>query len=399
MNIKKQIRNLYIYEVISGFQIVDLIWVYFLLQRGFSLAAAGVAEGTFHVVGMCCEIPSGMIADLIGRRKTLILSGLMSALAAWAMICTEYFPVILVAMGLNAVSYNLVSGTREALTYDSLLEVGQEEKYLEVSARQESIYSGLNAVTGLIAVLVIGLGYKKAYMLAILKGLLSAAVAAGLTETRSVRRNKREALTLATICFALKEHFQKSITSLKEHETMRRKMLLDGILGTGCYMVIMIQQAHLPELGLPDRLIGIPLFLLALAEIAGAMAAERTAKLTVSKAAPWLGLAMGFGIWLSGSNSLAVAVCAAVTAGGIRSFASVKIGNENQKEFSSEIRATMVSVGSMVYSISMTAASPAVGYLAEHLGAAGGLGCMGAAVAASSVYLAKKMKNNKKTLV
>ena len=86
-----------IYRGIFGIKYGDACWgkQVFLRQR----------KGGAH---MCCEIPSGMIADLIGRRKTLILSGLMSALAAWAMICTEYFPVILTAMGLNAISYNLV---------------------------------------------------------------------------------------------------------------------------------------------------------------------------------------------------------------------------------------------------------------------------------------------------
>ncbi len=75
MNIKKQIRTLYIYEMISGLQIVDLVWVLFLIQRGFSLAEAGIAEGVFHVVSMCCEIPSGMLSDLIGRKKTLAAAG------------------------------------------------------------------------------------------------------------------------------------------------------------------------------------------------------------------------------------------------------------------------------------------------------------------------------------
>ncbi len=62
MNIKKQLRNLYLYEIISGFQIVDAVWVLFLLGRGFSLTQAGLAEGFFHMVSMCCEIPSGMLS-------------------------------------------------------------------------------------------------------------------------------------------------------------------------------------------------------------------------------------------------------------------------------------------------------------------------------------------------
>lgn len=114
MNIKKQLRNLYLYEIISGFQIVDAVWVLFLLERGFSIAQAGAAEGFFHVVSMCCEIPSGMLSDMIGRRKTLILSGIVSAAGSFCTIASDSFWVILLAMGLNAFSYNLVSGTREA---------------------------------------------------------------------------------------------------------------------------------------------------------------------------------------------------------------------------------------------------------------------------------------------
>ena len=44
MNIKKQLQNLYLYEIISGLQIVDAVWVLLLLSRGFSLAQTGIAE-------------------------------------------------------------------------------------------------------------------------------------------------------------------------------------------------------------------------------------------------------------------------------------------------------------------------------------------------------------------
>lgn len=199
MNIKKQIRTLYIYEMISGLQIVDLVWVLFLIQRGFSLAEAGIAEGVFHVVSMCCEIPSGMLSDLIGRKKTLAAAGIVSALSAFCMIATDFFPMILLAMGLNALSYNLVSGTREALTYDSLLEAGAEDQYLKVSSRQESIYQGLYAVTGLISVITVSLGYRVAYLLAVGQGLLCTVVALQLKEAGIRSREKRSQVTVRTM--------------------------------------------------------------------------------------------------------------------------------------------------------------------------------------------------------
>ena len=91
MNIKKQISRLYLYEVVSGLQIVDTVWVFFLLQRGFSLAQVGIAEGVFHIVSMCFEIPSGMVSDTIGRRRTLMLAGMVSAFGALFMIISDHF--------------------------------------------------------------------------------------------------------------------------------------------------------------------------------------------------------------------------------------------------------------------------------------------------------------------
>ena len=44
MNIKKQTGLLYLYEAIICFRMVDVVWVIFLLGRGYSLAEVGIAE-------------------------------------------------------------------------------------------------------------------------------------------------------------------------------------------------------------------------------------------------------------------------------------------------------------------------------------------------------------------
>lgn len=153
MKIKRQLSLIYLYEGISALKMVDMVWVLFLVQRGFTLTDVGIAEGFFHGVSMCCEIPSGMLADLLGRKRTLVLSGILSFLSSLCMVDSKGMGLVLVSMGLNALSYNLVSGTREALTYDSLLEVGCEDRYLKTASIQEMIYQGLSAAACLTAVL------------------------------------------------------------------------------------------------------------------------------------------------------------------------------------------------------------------------------------------------------
>ena len=83
-------------------------------------------NNTIHFI---FEIPSGAFADVFGRKRTLTLSKLTSILSSFLMILSANFWTTAIAIGFNAISYNLESGTREALTYDSLKSVNCENNY------------------------------------------------------------------------------------------------------------------------------------------------------------------------------------------------------------------------------------------------------------------------------
>ena len=59
---------------VGYFQIAAASWVALLALRGFSLLQIGMLESIFHIVSLCFELPSGVVADVFGRRKTLIAS-------------------------------------------------------------------------------------------------------------------------------------------------------------------------------------------------------------------------------------------------------------------------------------------------------------------------------------
>lgn len=85
MNLQKQLCTLLSLEIFGNFRLAGGVWVLLLVSRGFSLVQIGLAEGFFHVVSLLCEVPSGMLADSVGRRKVLIASQCMFALSALAM--------------------------------------------------------------------------------------------------------------------------------------------------------------------------------------------------------------------------------------------------------------------------------------------------------------------------
>lgn len=52
------------------------VWLIYLLDLGFALTTAVLADAVFRIVAVACEFPLGVVADLIGRRRTyLVLTG------------------------------------------------------------------------------------------------------------------------------------------------------------------------------------------------------------------------------------------------------------------------------------------------------------------------------------
>ena len=162
-NIKTQIHSLYVLTTVSYFQIAGASWVALLALRGFSLLEIGMIESIFHVVSSCFEIPSGVAADVFGRKKTMVLSRLVNLVSSIFMIVSVDFWTVTFAIALNAISYNLESGTREALAYDSLKSVRQEEKYNRFASMEMMLYRVTSSTATLCAGLALWLGYKKAY--------------------------------------------------------------------------------------------------------------------------------------------------------------------------------------------------------------------------------------------
>ena len=102
MNLQKQLRCVYLHAFTSTLRFTDAVWVALLAARGFTLAQIGLAEGVFHGVSLLCEVPSGMAADLLGRRRTLIFGGALGVVSAATMAFAPSLAFICAGMGLKA---------------------------------------------------------------------------------------------------------------------------------------------------------------------------------------------------------------------------------------------------------------------------------------------------------
>lgn len=143
MNIDKKLKNNIKLDYISCFvknlNMQGAIWVLYLAYCGLNLAEIGLVEGIYHATSILCEIPSGAAADLLGRRRCMILSRICFAVSCVIMLFANGFFMFALSFIIQAVGNNLNSGSEEALVYDSMKAIGEEERYI-------SVYGKLNVI-------------------------------------------------------------------------------------------------------------------------------------------------------------------------------------------------------------------------------------------------------------
>ena len=373
MKIKHQLRALYLLEAVSGFGLAQVIWVVLLAGRGFSLAQIGLAEGFFHLVSFFCEVPSGMAADLFGRKRTLAAGMAVRALACLAMIASRDIGGVCLAMGLSALSYNLLSGTREAITYDSLLQANRAGDYERVAGRMGVLFRASAMGCSVCAGAALALGWRLAYLTDFAAALTGLVLALGLTEPP---RGQKAPATLRDFWPRLRRHVADTGAFLRQNPAAVEKMLLDGACGCCAYFGGQLLQPRLMELGLPAGLLGPVLALLPLAGAAGSALASRVGG-RFSRVAVVCAAGIGCSLALAGAPVLALALTAGAAATFWDGLLEVKMTARLNRDFPSDRRATLVSVQSMAYSLAMLPVSPLAGALCDRFGYSGSMAALG----------------------
>ena len=96
------------------------------IDRGLTLSQVGLAFAVQGVVVLALELPTGGLADAMGRRPVLLLAGVIGLGSLGLMFFADTFAAFAVSYGLQGVYRALDSGPLEAWFVDSSLEADSE---------------------------------------------------------------------------------------------------------------------------------------------------------------------------------------------------------------------------------------------------------------------------------
>lgn len=88
------------------------------------------------VTQLLLELPTGALADLIGRKKTVVLAYVIDGLQYISLAFATTLPQFLFLALLSGLAEALRSGSLEAIVYDSLKQDGREDEYKKVMSAQ-----------------------------------------------------------------------------------------------------------------------------------------------------------------------------------------------------------------------------------------------------------------------
>ena len=356
---KRNISLLAGLEFTSYFGITSF-WILFFIQNGLSLLQIGLLESIFHVTSLLCEIPSGMLADRFSYKTNLYLARLSSIGSSILILFGQgNFWIYAIAMMVNAWSYNFDSGTSTAFLFDSAVEAGQKDRYLQIS----SFLSGVAEVTRTLGTVVAGFFIHGAlawtYYIAIGLSLLSILLIFLMKEPES-KSDERNHLTLKRILEVVKQEWQ-------EKTVLFYWMLTYQLVGTIMCMFYFYYQQKISDLASWQvsliMLIGSGFNLLAVY-----LASQIGKKWNSNQVFPILVALTGLTLLLVGLKTPFAYLSVYLLTNALYAVYQPIYYNDLQAYLPSSVRATMLSINSMMFSLSMIVIFPLTGWLIDTCG-------------------------------
>ncbi len=193
MTVQRLTRRYVVLTALHWFPVGLTVPVMVLLAqvRGLTLGEIGFMFAVFGILGALLELPTGGLADALGRRPVLLAAAVLHVLSCLAFAVAQELPGFLVAVVLMAVGRTLFSGPLEAWYVDAVHVVDAGADVAPGLSRGSAADGGglaIGAVIGgALPALLGGSLAAPFYVAAVLDGMYVLALLRLLTETRPPR--------------------------------------------------------------------------------------------------------------------------------------------------------------------------------------------------------------------
>lgn len=192
------------------------IIVLFYQENELSMQDVFTLKAIYSIAVILLEIPSGYLADLLGRKHTLVIGSIFGCLGFIIYSFTDSFSGFLFAEIILGIGQSFISGSDSALLYDSLKQSGNENKFMKLEGRIISIGNFAEAIAGILGGLLASISLRTPFVFQIF--IAAAAIPASLMLIEPSRLK------------TLKKASFKHIFSIVENTLIKNKVLRWNII-------------------------------------------------------------------------------------------------------------------------------------------------------------------------
>ncbi|MBD7911915.1 MULTISPECIES: MFS transporter [Clostridium] len=388
-NLRVNISVSYIYNFLMQLDITSAIWVLYLSFKGMSLVEIGVIESIYHITGLLFELPTGAIADIYGKRFSVILGRVISVISCIFMITSNNMLGFSVAFILSAASGNLNSGAAEALIFDSLKELGEEEKYKKIWGSISFFMSMAQGMAVLIGGILADLNFLYAYIVG--TAIQIVALVSSFRFNEPPTNKNEEKCQENKIIYQLKT----SIKVLKVRKMVLYLILFSALVGSLQTTVYFYSQKFFSNMNYSSTIIAIICALSRAIEAMSSKYAYKFEKLfklrgtLISIAA--INIVALIGLAFIEKLSILFFFVTSITEG----LGYTIFSDYINKRIPSEYRATILSFDSLCFSFFMISVFPFFGLVVEKIGFSVTFGVMAIIYVPIMLFIMQKLKKNK----
>lgn len=137
-------------DICFKFGLIAAIYILFFRFLGFSFNDIGIYEAVTSIAIVLFDLPTGSLADFIGRKWTVFIANLfMLSFALLLGFSNGGMAIFVIAGILSGLEFSFKSGAKTALLYDTLKEMKREKEFLKISGKINA-FSTISAITGMI---------------------------------------------------------------------------------------------------------------------------------------------------------------------------------------------------------------------------------------------------------
>lgn len=370
-------RNVILLQVFSALQgcmfLLPVVVPYYREAAGLSFRDFLLGEAVFAAVVIAAEVPTGWLSDIWQRRHTLCAGMGFYALGFFILYGAHSLPAAVSAQGVIGIGVSLISGTVNALLYDTLAAAKREDEFRRLEGRRHGTVFYALALSCLIGAALYGIDPHLPVLATIGSAVLAMGTALCLYEPeREKEAVKKHPLSdmLETVRYAL--HGHPEIAGI---------VLFCAVLYSATKTMMWSQQPYYGLLGLPESQYGVLMAAgFALSGIAGHFGHVLDGRLS-NRAVFRVMLCLVSGAflaagWRPGIHGVALLLCGSVMWG----FGWPRVQDAINRRVSGARRATILSTANLAISLAFIPVSSVFGAASERFG-------LGAALCGMGVYL------------